>query len=310
MYSFFFFFFQAEDGIRDLYVTGVQTCALPILASSSCWRTVSRRTSRAIRLRILTCRPADDSGPTMRKNSRTGSPSMASNGTGWSLTPATIVSSRTAPHRPCGMATPKPMPVLWTDSRSITAVRTSSGLAPATPASMRVKAAIAACRSPACNGTTTRSGASNSVRSTSQWPDGALDKRNRRPRGSQCEEWEGFSRSARAIRLHCNTMPAAASIPSTPVDLLDRTPAGAREQLAAWVAGRSLPTYRVNQIMRRLWQAPVGAWAEATELPLALRSELDATFPLSRLGLEVEQLSADGTHKYLWRLNDGEAIES
>src|SRR2546427_2418831 len=29
--SYFFFFFQAEDGIRDLTVTGVQTCALPIL---------------------------------------------------------------------------------------------------------------------------------------------------------------------------------------------------------------------------------------------------------------------------------------
>src|SRR5699024_12183780 len=27
---FFFFFFQAEDGIRDRNVTGVQTCALPI----------------------------------------------------------------------------------------------------------------------------------------------------------------------------------------------------------------------------------------------------------------------------------------
>src|SRR2546430_10946312 len=26
-----YFFFQAEDGIRDLTVTGVQTCALPIL---------------------------------------------------------------------------------------------------------------------------------------------------------------------------------------------------------------------------------------------------------------------------------------
>src|SRR6266511_1334550 len=26
----FFFFFQAEDGIRDFHVTGVQTCALPI----------------------------------------------------------------------------------------------------------------------------------------------------------------------------------------------------------------------------------------------------------------------------------------
>src|SRR5205085_4956315 len=29
-----FFFFQAEDGIRDLTVTGVQTCALPISATS------------------------------------------------------------------------------------------------------------------------------------------------------------------------------------------------------------------------------------------------------------------------------------
>src|SRR5215216_3270846 len=28
----FFFFFQAEDGIRDDLVTGVQTCALPICA--------------------------------------------------------------------------------------------------------------------------------------------------------------------------------------------------------------------------------------------------------------------------------------
>src|SRR5687768_18249695 len=30
-FFFFFFFFQAEDGIRDVAVTGVQTCALPIL---------------------------------------------------------------------------------------------------------------------------------------------------------------------------------------------------------------------------------------------------------------------------------------
>src|SRR3712207_4857696 len=32
----FFFFFQAEDGIRDIGVTGVQTCALPI--SVACYR--------------------------------------------------------------------------------------------------------------------------------------------------------------------------------------------------------------------------------------------------------------------------------
>src|SRR6266508_6215968 len=33
-YFFFVFFFQAEDGIRDGHVTGVQTCALPILIDS------------------------------------------------------------------------------------------------------------------------------------------------------------------------------------------------------------------------------------------------------------------------------------
>src|SRR5256886_9710881 len=32
----FLFFFQAEDGIRDLTVTGVQTCALPICLVSEC----------------------------------------------------------------------------------------------------------------------------------------------------------------------------------------------------------------------------------------------------------------------------------
>src|SRR5687767_8074294 len=35
-YLLIFFFFQAEDGIRDKLVTGVQTCALPILADAEC----------------------------------------------------------------------------------------------------------------------------------------------------------------------------------------------------------------------------------------------------------------------------------
>src|SRR5690606_39863095 len=30
------FFFQAEDGIRDFHVTGVQTCALPIFGLAEC----------------------------------------------------------------------------------------------------------------------------------------------------------------------------------------------------------------------------------------------------------------------------------
>src|SRR5206468_9163474 len=40
-----YFFFQAEDGIRDLIVTGVQTCALPIWspASAARWPVIDRR---------------------------------------------------------------------------------------------------------------------------------------------------------------------------------------------------------------------------------------------------------------------------
>src|SRR5690606_39440652 len=52
--SFFavFFFFQAEDGIRDFHVTGVQTCALPISANTVITGTaaasVSNRRNRSV----------------------------------------------------------------------------------------------------------------------------------------------------------------------------------------------------------------------------------------------------------------------
>src|SRR3989449_1102435 len=41
----FFFFFQAEDGIRDVAVTGVQTCALPILDEPTYLKTQATRIS-------------------------------------------------------------------------------------------------------------------------------------------------------------------------------------------------------------------------------------------------------------------------
>src|SRR5438270_6665010 len=45
----FFFFFQAEDGIRDLTVTGVQTCALPISSSTRIgWVAETRQPMRVL----------------------------------------------------------------------------------------------------------------------------------------------------------------------------------------------------------------------------------------------------------------------
>src|SRR5256884_6386903 len=45
----FFFFFQAEDGIRDVAVTGVQTCALPIYLVVPADLRASKGTTRSLR---------------------------------------------------------------------------------------------------------------------------------------------------------------------------------------------------------------------------------------------------------------------
>jgi len=98
--------------------------------------------------------------------------------------------------------------------------------------------------------------------------------------------------------------------PKTPPTLLDLPPATARSRLAEWISDHNLPRFRTDQIMARLWQRPVADWSEATELPKGLRQELEESHPLPRLEMEVDQASSDGTHKYLWRLADGETVES
>ncbi len=93
-------------------------------------------------------------------------------------------------------------------------------------------------------------------------------------------------------------------------NLLDVVPPDAGSALEAWLARRGDPPYRLSQIMPRLWQRPVRRWLDASDLPLALREALDAEWPLPALSLEAHQVARDGTEKMLWRLPDGEAIES
>jgi len=94
------------------------------------------------------------------------------------------------------------------------------------------------------------------------------------------------------------------------IDLLCLTPADARARVSEWLAARGEPAYRLRQVLPRLWRRPAGSWEEATDLPAALRRELDAAFPLGRFTLSAHQVSRDGTEKFLWTLADGEAIES
>ena len=92
--------------------------------------------------------------------------------------------------------------------------------------------------------------------------------------------------------------------------ILGVVPYQAKQLLGEWLKEKGQPSYRLNQIVPRLWQRPVRAWADATELPADLRKALQADWPLDHLALGIRQDSQDGTQKFLWRLADGEAIES
>src|SRR5437667_4268318 len=109
---------------------------------------------------------------------------------------------------------------------------------------------------------------------------------------------------------HRSGLPRGSRGTGSVTDLLSLTPDAARGALAAWLAARAEPGYRLAQILPRLWQRPVGSWEEATDLPAALRGQLGDAFPLTRLSCDAAQQSSDGTEKFLWKLADGEAVES
>jgi 23S rRNA (adenine2503-C2)-methyltransferase len=54
----------------------------------------------------------------------------------------------------------------------------------------------------------------------------------------------------------------------------------------------------------------VRRWADASDLPVDLRSALDDAFPLPRPTERTRKVSADGTIKFLWEFPDGHAVES
>ena len=93
-------------------------------------------------------------------------------------------------------------------------------------------------------------------------------------------------------------------------NLLDLTPDAALARLRRFVDECGEPGYRAAQVVRRLWQSPAPDFASMRELPPRLRERLDERFVIPRLAVAARQRSADGTEKFLFRLADGEAIET
>jgi 23S rRNA (adenine2503-C2)-methyltransferase len=93
-------------------------------------------------------------------------------------------------------------------------------------------------------------------------------------------------------------------------NLLNMLPSEAEQTLRDFaVANREKP-FRGSQVVRHLWQNPAPSFAAMTDLPAAFRTLLDDHFTLPRLALATRQSSSDGTEKFLFRLDDGEFIET
>jgi 23S rRNA (adenine2503-C2)-methyltransferase len=94
------------------------------------------------------------------------------------------------------------------------------------------------------------------------------------------------------------------------VNLLDLEPQVALAQLESFAASVGQPSYRAGQVVQHLWKTPRASFDDIVQLPKEFRMQLDAAFEMPRLGLAHRQLSTDGTEKFLFRLRDGEHIET
>ena len=90
------------------------------------------------------------------------------------------------------------------------------------------------------------------------------------------------------------------------VDIKSMTP----EELAAWLKEQGEPAFRAGQIFKWLYRG-VTSFGEMTDLSKALRQKLEETAFLTPPTVARKQVSQeDGTIKYLWRLADGNCVES
>lgn len=84
-----------------------------------------------------------------------------------------------------------------------------------------------------------------------------------------------------------------------------------KDELAERLKEIGAEPYRVGQILRWLYKSGARSFDDMTDLPAGLRDKLKSTFHLTHLTLLDTRSSAiDGTTKYLFKLEDGNTIET
>ena len=90
------------------------------------------------------------------------------------------------------------------------------------------------------------------------------------------------------------------------IDLKNLSP----QELVAFLQGLGKERFRANQILRWIYPRQVTDFAEMTDLAKDFRRDLAERARVSAWQPEAEEVSRDGTRKFLFRLADGRAIES
>ncbi len=80
--------------------------------------------------------------------------------------------------------------------------------------------------------------------------------------------------------------------------------------LEQFLEGQGKERYRALQLFKWLYQQDARSFEEMTNISKALRAELERTAFISNLEPEAVEVGSDGTRKYLFRLSDGNAVES
>lgn len=94
------------------------------------------------------------------------------------------------------------------------------------------------------------------------------------------------------------------------INLLDLPPRDANAVLGAFATENGERSFRATQVLQHLWASPRDGFHEMAGLPKLFRERLDESFEIPRLSLSARQQSSDGTEKFLFRLSDGEHIET
>ena len=95
-------------------------------------------------------------------------------------------------------------------------------------------------------------------------------------------------------------------MPGTQADIRDLT----LDEIKGVFEGLGEQPFRAKQVWKWLYEKGASSWEDMTDLAKELREKLERRYRIGRVELVTQQVSKDGTEKYLLRLDDGNAVES